>query len=64
MNRHVRYAVARFLGVDLATATEEQVHRVDFCTTPAEPQAVRMLLRAPDFPPPGVRPGWPRSPRR
>ena len=51
MNRHVRGAVARFLGVDLVTATEEQVRRVDFYTTLVEAQAVRMLLRSPDFHP-------------
>ena len=53
MNRHVRYAVARFLGVDLTTATEEQVRRVAFYTTLVEAQAVRMLFRFDDF-----RPSW------
>ena len=53
MNRHVRHAVARFLGVDLATATDEQVRRVDFYTTLVEAQVVRMLLRFDDF-----RPSW------
>jgi hypothetical protein len=51
MNRHVRYAVARFIGVELATATDEQDRRVDFYTTLVEAQAVRMLLREPDFHP-------------
>lgn len=65
MNRHVRYAVARFLGVDLAA---EQLRRVDFCTTLVEAQAVRILLRAPDFHPswelrPGVAAGSPRDGR-
>ena len=53
MNRHVRYAVAVFLGVELATATEEQVRRVDFYTTLVEAQSVRILLRFEDF-----RPSW------
>jgi hypothetical protein len=53
MNRNVRYAVARFLGVDLATATDEQVRRVDFYTTLVEAHTVRMLLRFEDF-----RPSW------
>jgi hypothetical protein len=53
MNRNVRYAVATFLGVDLATATEEQVRRVDFYTTLVEAHTVRMLLRFEDF-----RPSW------
>ncbi|MBC2644477.1 MULTISPECIES: hypothetical protein [unclassified Rhodococcus (in: high G+C Gram-positive bacteria)] len=53
MNRHVRGAVARFLGVDLDWATAEQIRRVDFCTTLVEAQAVRMLLRAEVF-----RPSW------